>query len=55
MKTRVKLFSGNRVGDIETQINEFIDEHKIDVVDIKITMTIHLIACSLVYRTESTK
>ena len=50
MKTKVKLFSGDRITKIEEEINTFIEAKNIEIVDLKMSMTNHLMCFSIVYR-----
>ena len=50
MKTKVKLISGDRVSEIEKEVNDFIQEKNIDILDLKMSLTIHMLCCSIVYK-----
>ena len=52
MKTKVKLISGDRITKIEDEINLFIEEKQIEIIDLKIAIASHIMCCSIVYREE---
>ena len=46
---RIKIFIAESTKSMESRVNEFIEDEKIEVADIKITMSRVQIVCVLVY------